>query len=33
VQDWAEVNRLHDREHLSKAGIARRMGMSGNTVD
>ena len=32
VKDWAEVNRLFDREHLPKAAIARRMGMSRNTV-
>lgn len=32
MKDWAEVNRLFDREHLSKAAIARRMGMSRNTV-
>jgi transposase len=32
VKDWAEVHRLFDREHLPKAAIARRMGMSRNTV-
>jgi len=32
VKDWAEVNRLFDREHLPKAAIARRLGMSRNTV-
>jgi transposase len=32
MKDWAEVNRLFDREHLPKAAIARRMGMSRNTV-
>lgn len=32
VEDWAEVRRLHDREGLSQAAIARRLGMSRNTV-
>jgi transposase len=32
VHDWAEVHRLHDREHLSKTAIARRLGMSRPTV-
>ncbi len=32
VQEWAEVHRLFHREDLSKAAIARRMGMSRNTV-
>ena len=32
MKDWAEVNRLFDREHLPKAAIARRMGLSRNTV-
>jgi transposase len=32
VQDWAEVHRLHHREGLSQAAIARRLGMSRNTV-
>lgn len=32
VHDWAEVRRLHDRERLSKAAIARRLGMSRTTV-
>lgn len=32
MKDWAEVHRLFDREHLSKAAIARRQGMSRNTV-
>ncbi len=32
VQEWAEVHRLHRREHLSKAAIAERLGMSRNTV-
>jgi transposase len=32
VHDWAEVRRLHHREHLSKAAIARRLGMSRTTV-
>lgn len=33
MQDWAEVHRLFHRERLSKARIARRLGMSRNTVD
>ena len=32
VEDWAEVRRLHEREGLSQATIARRLGMSRNTV-
>lgn len=32
MKDWAEVHRLFDREGLPKAAIARRMGMSRNTV-
>jgi len=32
VQEWAEVHRLHGVEHLSKAAIAARLGMSRNTV-
>lgn len=32
MHDWAEVRRLHHREHLSKAAIARRLGMSRPTV-
>jgi transposase len=32
VEDWAEVHRLFHRERLSKAAIARRLGMSRNTV-
>ena len=32
VHDWAEVRRLREREHLSKATIARRLGMSRTTV-
>jgi transposase len=32
VEDWAEVRRLHEREGLSQAAIARRLGMSRNTV-
>ena len=32
VQDWAEVHRLHEREGVSQAAIARRLGMSRNTV-
>jgi transposase len=32
VEDWAEVRRLHERDGLSQAAIARRLGMSRNTV-
>jgi IS30 family transposase len=32
VHDWAEVRRLHHREHLSKSVIAKRLGMSRPTV-
>jgi predicted transcriptional regulator len=32
VHDWAEVHRLHEREHLNKTAIARRLGMSRPTV-
>ncbi len=32
VQDWAEVHRLRHREQLSKSAIARRLGMTRNTV-
>lgn len=32
VHDWAEVRRLHEREHLSKKHIAERLGMSRTTV-
>jgi hypothetical protein len=32
VEDWAEVHRLFHRERLPKAAIARRLGMSRNTV-
>jgi len=32
VHDWAEVLRLHEREHLSKKHIAERLGMSRTTV-
>ena len=32
VQDWAEVHRLFERERLSKAAIAKRLGMSRPTV-
>ncbi len=32
VHDWAEVSRLYHRERLSKAAIARRLGMSRQTV-
>ena len=33
MQDWAEVHRLFHRERVPKARIARRLGMSRNTVD
>ncbi|MCA1703120.1 MAG: IS21 family transposase [Actinobacteria bacterium] len=33
VHSWAEVHRLHEREGCSKTAIARRLGMSRNTVD
>jgi transposase len=33
VEDWAEIHRLFHREGLAKAAIARRLGMSRNTVD
>ena len=33
MEDWAEVDRLFDREGLAKAAIARRLGMSRNTLD
>ena len=33
VEDWAEVHRLFHREGMAKAVIARRLGMSRNTVD
>lgn len=33
MEDWAEVHRLHHREGCSKAAIARRLGMSRNTVE
>jgi transposase len=32
VNDWAEVHRLFHREEMPKAAIARRLGMSRNTV-
>jgi hypothetical protein len=32
VEDWAEVHRLFHREGMAKAAIARRLGMSRNTV-
>jgi len=32
VEDWAEVHRLFHREGLTKAAIARRLGMSRTTV-
>jgi transposase len=32
VEDWAEAHRLREREGLSQAAIARRLGMSRNTV-
>ena len=33
MEDWAEVRRLFHREGMAKAAIARRLGMSRNTVD
>ena len=33
MHDWAEVHRLYERERCSKTTIARRLGMSRNTVD
>jgi transposase len=32
VHEWAEVHRLFHREQLSKAAIARRLGMDRHTV-
>lgn len=32
VEDWAEIRRLHRSEGISQAGIARRLGISRNTV-
>ena len=32
MEEWAEVQRLHHREGLTKAAIARRLGMSRTTV-
>ena len=32
VEDWAEVQRLFQREGLTKTAIARRLGMSRTTV-
>lgn len=32
VKEWAEVHRLHGVEHMAKAAIATRLGMSRNTV-
>jgi transposase len=32
VKDWAEAHRLFEREGLSKSAIARRLGMTRNTV-
>lgn len=32
VEDWAEIRRLHRAESLSKAAIARHLGISRNTV-
>ena len=33
MEDWAEVHRLFHREGMAKAAIARRLGISRNTVD
>ena len=33
MEDWAEVHRLFHREGMTKAAIARRLGMSRNTVE
>ena len=33
MEDWAEVHRLFHREAMAKSAIARRLGMSRNTVD
>ena len=32
VENWAEIRRLHRSEGISQAGIARRLGISRNTV-
>lgn len=32
VENWAEIRRLHRSEAISQAGIARRLGISRNTV-
>lgn len=32
MEDWAEIRRLHRSEKLSKAAIARQLGLSRNTV-
>ena len=32
VNDWAEIHRLHHREHMSKSAIAERLHMSRTTV-
>ena len=32
MEDWAEIRRLHVSERLAQAAIARRLGISRNTV-
>ena len=32
MEDWAEIRRLYRSEKLSQAAIARRLGLSRNTV-